>query len=48
MSADQAHAQVDPGIARFDAVLAHMLVRLSNFDLVKMSTFLRHGILLVF
>jgi hypothetical protein len=42
MSADQAHAQVDPGVACLDAVFAHMLVRLSYFDLVKVSAFFCH------
>jgi hypothetical protein len=42
MSADQAHAQVDPRVACLDAVFAHMLVRLSYFDLVKVSAFFCH------
>jgi hypothetical protein len=45
MSADQAHAQVDPRVASLDAVLTHMLVRLSYFDLVKVSAFFWHRFL---
>jgi hypothetical protein len=42
MSATQAQAQVNPGVASFDTVLAHMLVRLLDLDLVEVGTFLAH------
>jgi hypothetical protein len=47
MSADQAHAQVNPRIASLNAVFTHMLVGLSYFDLVKVSAFLGHRFLLL-
>jgi hypothetical protein len=42
MSADQAHAQMDPGVANLHAVFTHMLVRFRDFDLVEMSAFYGH------
>src|SRR5580692_12020657 len=42
MAADQAQAQVDPGVAKFDAFLAHVRLGCSYFDLIKVSTFLWH------
>lgn len=42
MPADKAQTQVNPGIASLNAVFAHMLVGLSNLDLVQVSTFFRH------
>jgi hypothetical protein len=45
MSADQAHTQVDPSIASLNAVLTHMLVGLSYFDLVKVSASFGHRFL---
>jgi len=48
MSADQAHAQVDPRIARLDAIFAHMLIRLFYLDLIKVSAFFWHRFLRVF
>jgi hypothetical protein len=48
MSADQAHTQVNPRIARLNAVFTHMLVGLSYFDLVKVSAFFGHRFLLLF
>jgi hypothetical protein len=34
MSAGKTQAQMNPGVAGFDAVFAHMLVGLFDFDLV--------------
>jgi hypothetical protein len=45
VSANQAHTQMDPGIASLNAVFAHMLVRLPYFDLIKVSAFFRHRFL---
>jgi hypothetical protein len=45
MSANQAHTQVDPGIASLNAVFTDMLARLPYFDLIKVSAFLRHRFL---
>lgn len=42
MSAFQAHAQMDPHVAGLDAVLADVLVRLGESDLIKMRTLTRH------
>jgi hypothetical protein len=42
MSTTETQAQMDPGIASFDAVLTHMLVRLLDFDLVQVGTFFWH------
>jgi hypothetical protein len=42
VSTNQAHTQVDPRVTSLNAVLTHMLVRLSYFNLVKVSAFLRH------
>jgi hypothetical protein len=38
----EAQAQVNPGVAGFDAALTHMLVRLLDFDLVQVGTFFWH------
>jgi hypothetical protein len=46
IAADEAHAQMDPGIAELNAVLTNMFVRFSDFDLIKVSTLLRHRFLL--
>jgi hypothetical protein len=45
MSASETQAQVNPGVAGFDAVLAHMRVGGLNFDLVQVRAFLRHRFL---
>jgi hypothetical protein len=42
VSANEAHAEVDPAIARFYAVLTNVLVGFFYFDLVEVSTPLRH------
>jgi hypothetical protein len=42
VSADHAHAQMDPGIAGLNAVFTHMLVRLPDFDLIEVRTFFCH------
>ena len=44
--ADQAHTQMDPGIAELNAVLTNMFVRFSYFDLIEVSTFFWHRFLL--
>jgi hypothetical protein len=46
--ADEAHAQMDPGIAELHAVLANMCRRFSYFDLIEVSTFFWHRFLHVF
>src|SRR5271166_5090337 len=46
LPADEAHAQVDPGIAHFHALFTGMFPCASNFDLVKMGAFFRHTFLL--
>jgi hypothetical protein len=46
MSANQAHAEVDPGVAGLDAVFAYMLIRCSYFDLVKVRAYFSHKFLL--
>jgi hypothetical protein len=48
MSADQAHTQVNPRIAGLNAVFTHMLVGLSDFDLIKVSAFFGHRFLPLF
>jgi hypothetical protein len=48
MSADHAHTQMDPRIASFHAVFAHVLVGLPYFDLIKVSAFFRHRFLRLF
>lgn len=45
MTADEAHAQMDPGVANRYTVLTHVLVRLSYFDLVQVRALLGHGFL---
>ena len=45
MSADHAHAQVNPRIASLNAVFTHMLVGLSYFDLVEVSALFGHRFL---
>jgi hypothetical protein len=47
IAADQAHTQMDPGIAELNAVLTNMFSRFSNFDLIKVSTFFWHRFLRV-
>src|SRR3981189_310635 len=47
VAADEAHAQMDPGIAELYAILTNMLVRFSYFDLIKMGTFFCHRFLRV-
>jgi len=48
MSTNETHAQVNPGIACLNAVLTHMLIRLSDFDLIKVRAFLWHRFLRLF
>src|ERR1700730_1111668 len=48
IAADEAHSQVNPGIAELNAVLTNMLRRFSYFDLIEVSTFFRHRFLQVF
>ena len=45
MSAGETQAQMNPGVARFHTIFAHMLVRFLDFDLVQVRTFLRHWFL---
>jgi len=45
--ADEAHAQMDPGIAELHAILTNMLVRFSYFNLIKVGTFFCHRFLRV-
>src|SRR5216684_6270648 len=47
IAADEAHAQMDPGIAELHAILTNMLVRFSYFDLIKVGTFFCHRFLRV-
>jgi hypothetical protein len=42
VAATEAQAQVNPGVASLNAVLAHMLIRLFDFDLVRVGALLRH------
>jgi hypothetical protein len=46
IAANHTHAQMNPSIAHLNAVLTHMLVRLSYFDLVEMGALFRHRFLL--
>jgi hypothetical protein len=39
----QAHPQVHPRIAHLDAFLANVLGRLRKFDLIQVSTLIRHS-----
>ena len=39
IAADQAHTQVDPGVAGLRALLTNVLIRFSYFDLIKVRTF---------
>jgi hypothetical protein len=49
MSANKAHAQMDPRISSLHAVFADMFIGFSYFDLIKMGTFLLwHRFLLIF
>ncbi len=45
MPADEAHAQMDPGIAGLNAVLTNMFARFSHFDLIEVGTFFCHRVL---
>jgi hypothetical protein len=47
IAADEAHAQMDPGIAQLHAILTNMFVRFSYFDLIKVGTFFCHRFLRV-
>jgi hypothetical protein len=42
MPTDEAHTQVDPRIAELHALLAHMYLGLSHFDLIKVGAFFGH------
>jgi hypothetical protein len=42
LSADEAHAEVDPFVACFGAFFTHMLVGFSDFDLIEVGTWLCH------
>jgi hypothetical protein len=46
--AKKAHPQMNPRIAHLDAFLASLRVRLHLMNLIEMSTFARHKILLFF
>jgi len=46
MSANQAQAQVDPGVSGFHAIFTHVLVSVSELDLVKVAAFVWHRFLL--
>jgi hypothetical protein len=46
VSADKAHSQVNPRVARLHAVFANMFFCFSDLDLVQVSAFLRHRFLL--
>jgi hypothetical protein len=46
LSTDEAHTQVDPGIAHLHALFTDMFLCFSYFDLVKMGAFFRHKFLL--
>jgi hypothetical protein len=45
VAATEAQAQVNPGIARFHTVLAHMLIGFLDFDLIQVGAFCRHRFL---
>jgi hypothetical protein len=45
MSADEAQAQMHPGVAHFDALFAHVRIRLFDLDLVQVSAFRQHRFL---
>ena len=42
LSANQAQAQVDPGVSHFHAFLTYVLVGLSDLDLIKVAAFFWH------
>jgi hypothetical protein len=42
IAAGKTEPQVNPGVSRFYAFFADMLIRRFNFDLVEMSAFLCH------
>jgi len=44
---NEAQTQVNPRIAGLHAVLTHMFIGFSHFDLIKMGAFFRHRFLLV-
>jgi hypothetical protein len=46
VSADEAHAQVNPAVARLHAIFANVFACFSDLDLVQVSAFLRHQFLL--
>jgi hypothetical protein len=46
MSANQAQAQVDPGVSGFHAIFTHVLFSVSELDLVKVAAFVWHRFLL--
>jgi hypothetical protein len=39
VSANQAHAEVDPGVPNFNAVFTNMFVGVPYFDLIEVSAF---------
>jgi hypothetical protein len=45
MATNETHAQVNPRIACLNAVLTHVLVSFSYFDLIKVRAFLWHPFL---
>ncbi len=45
MATNKTHAQVNPRIACLNAVLTHMRIRLSDFDLIKVRAFFWHRFL---
>ena len=42
LSADEAHAEVDPFVACFRALFTDVLVGFSDFDLIEVGTWLCH------
>jgi hypothetical protein len=46
LSTNEAHAQVNPRVAKFYALLADMLIRLCEFDFFQVRAFCRHRFLL--
>ena len=44
IAADQTHAQMDPAVSHFYALIALAVVGFAEFDLIGMSTFLCHEV----
>jgi hypothetical protein len=47
VSADKTHAQVNPGITGFNALVANMFARCFDFDLIEVGTLFGHRFLLL-